>query len=89
MPARPATAKGVEITYVNDGHARSVRGASCVLACWNMVIPYLCPDLPDKQKDALAYGVKVPLVYTNVLIRNWQSFKKLGRERRTLPGKLF
>ena len=84
-----SAAKGVEITYVNDGHARSVRGASCVLACWNMVIPYLCPDLPDKQKDALAYGVKVPLVYTNVLIRNWQSFKKLGVSGVRCPGSYF
>jgi len=30
------------------------------------MIPYICPDLPDKQKDALKYGVKVPLVYTGV-----------------------
>jgi len=66
-----------------------VRGATCVLACWNMVIPYLCPDLPDKQKDALAYGVKVPLVYTNVLIRNWQSFKKLGVSGVRCPGSYF
>ena len=85
----PSAAKEVEITYVRDGRARSVRGATCVLACWNMVIPYLCPDLPEKQKEALAYGVKVPLVYTNVLIRNWQSFKKIGSERSTLPRKLF
>jgi spermidine dehydrogenase len=82
-------AKEVEITYVRDGHARTVRGASCVLACWNMVIPYLCPDLPDKQKDALAYGVKVPLVYTNVQIRNWQSFKKLGVSGVRCPGSYF
>jgi hypothetical protein len=24
-----------------------------VLACWNMVIPYLCPELPETQKAAL------------------------------------
>jgi len=84
-----SAAKEVEVTYVRDGRARSVRGATCVLACWNMVIPYLCPDLPDKQKDALAYGVKVPLVYTNVLIRNWQSFKKLGVSGVRCPGSYF
>ena len=85
----PSAAKEVEITYVRDGRAHSVRGATCVLACWNMVIPYLCPSLPDKQKDALAYGVKVPLVYTNVLIRNWQSFKKLGVSAVRCPGSYF
>ena len=65
----PASSKEVEVKYVRGGEARSVRGAACILACWNMVIPYLCPELPQKQKEALAYGVKVPLVYTNVLIQ--------------------
>jgi hypothetical protein len=43
-----------------------VRAAAAVLACWNHVIPYLCPELPASQKQALAYGVKIPLIYTNV-----------------------
>jgi spermidine dehydrogenase len=54
-----------------------------------MVIPYLCPDLPDQQKDALAYGVKIPLVYSNVLIRNWQSFKRRGVSAVRCPGSYF
>ena len=36
------------------------------------------PELPDKQKDALAYSVKVPMMYNNVLVRRWTSFAKLG-----------
>jgi spermidine dehydrogenase len=83
------TSKEVEVTYVRDGKARAVRGATCILACWNMVIPFMCPDLPDAQKDALAYGVKVPLVYTNVQISNWQSFKKLGVSAIRCPGSYF
>jgi spermidine dehydrogenase len=55
-----------------------VRAKQCVLACWNMMIPYLCPDMPAKQKEALHYLVKTPLVYTSVALRNWHSFKKLG-----------
>jgi spermidine dehydrogenase len=85
----PATAKEVEVTYVKDGRPRTVRAATCVLACWNMVIPFMCPELSDKQKDALAYGVKVPLVYTNVQIGNWQSFKKLGVSSVRCPGSYF
>lgn len=85
----PATAKEVEVTYVKDGRSRTVRAATCVLACWNMVIPFMCPELSDKQKDALAYGVKVPLVYTNVQISNWQSFKKLGVSSVRCPGSYF
>jgi hypothetical protein len=48
------------------------------MGCWNAVVPYLCPEIPTEQRDALAYGPKVPLVYTNVFIRNWTSFQKLG-----------
>ena len=48
------------------------------MACWNMFIPYLVPDLPAKQKEALAYGVKGPLVYTSVAVKNWTAFQKLG-----------
>jgi spermidine dehydrogenase len=51
-----------------------------------MMIPYLCPELPDKQKEALHYGVKVPLVYTNVQIKNWRAFEKLGVRSVSCPG---
>jgi spermidine dehydrogenase len=76
----------VEVQYVRLGQLQSVRAKSCVLACWNGVIPYLCPELPDKQKQAMHYGVKVPLVYTHVLLRNWKSFYKLGVSEIAAPG---
>jgi len=28
------------------------------MACYNAMVPYLCPDLPEKQKQALGYCVK-------------------------------
>jgi spermidine dehydrogenase len=85
----PATAKEVGVVYVRGGEAHSARGSACILACWNMVIPYMCPEMPQKQREALAYGVKVPLVYVNVLIRNWQSFKRLGISSASCPGCYF
>jgi spermidine dehydrogenase len=85
----PATAKEVEVVYTRAGEAHSVRGGACILACWNMVIPYMCPEMSEKQKEALRYGVKVPLVYTNVLIRNWQAFKKVGVSDVSCPGCYF
>jgi spermidine dehydrogenase len=51
-----------------------------------MMIPYLCPELPEKQKDALAEGVKAPLVYTHVAIRNWQIFERLKMWQVVCPG---
>jgi spermidine dehydrogenase len=82
----PGSAKDVEITYGSGTKAFTVRAKGAVLACWNMVIPYMCPDLPAKQKAALHYGVKVPLVYTVVAIRNWTAFQKLGIQRVACPG---
>jgi spermidine dehydrogenase len=85
----PATAKEVEVTYVRGGQARRARAANCVLACYNMVIPYLCPEMSEKQKAGLAYCVKIPLVYTNVQISNWKSFQKLGINGIYAPGAYF
>jgi spermidine dehydrogenase len=85
----PENAKEVEVTYVRGGQAHTVRANTCILACWNMVIPYICPDMSRKQKDALAYGVKVPVVYTNVQIRNSRPFQKLGVRRIKCPGSFF
>lgn len=81
----PATAREVVVSYVKDGRTFSVRGSQVVLACWNFVIPYLCPELPARQKQALAYGIKEPIVYTNVLIRNWTAFAKLKVSSITAP----
>ena len=75
-----------EITYVKGGTTFQVRARGCVLACYNRVIPHLCPELPAKQKEALAQLVKLPLVYTNVLLRNWQPWKKLGVSFMYCPG---
>lgn len=73
----PWSATEAVVTYVHDGKLRSVRGKGVILASWNMMIPYIMPELPQAQKDALAYGVKGPLVYTNVAVRNWRAWEKL------------
>jgi spermidine dehydrogenase len=81
--------KAVEIAYLREGKLYSVRARSCVLAGYNMMIPYLCPDLPERQKEALRYAVKIPLIYTSVALRNWQVFKTLGIARVYAPGSYY
>ncbi len=81
-----ATGSRVEVTYLAGGKPVTVSSRSAVLACWHATIPYLCPELPAAQKEALAFAIKVPLVYTNVLIRNWTSFQKLGVSGVSAPG---
>jgi spermidine dehydrogenase len=82
----PASAKEVEVQYSTEKRVYTVRSKAVVMACWNMMVPFLCPELPDKQKVALQYGTKVPLVYTVVAVKNWQSFQKLGIQRVSSPG---
>ncbi|HWZ98591.1 MAG TPA: NAD(P)-binding protein [Candidatus Dormibacteraeota bacterium] len=82
----PASAKEVGVTYLRNGKLYSTRARSVVMACWNMMIPYLCPEFPEKQKEALHYGVKIPLVYTSVALRNWKSFHNLGVHQVFTPG---
>jgi spermidine dehydrogenase len=79
-------AKEVQIAYVRGGKSQTVLGKNCVLACYNGMIPYLCPELPEKQKEALSYLVKAPLVYTHVALRNWTSFAKLNVRHIVAPG---
>jgi spermidine dehydrogenase len=80
------SSREVDITYERGKQPWSVHARHCVLACYNGMIPYLCPDLPDKQKEALSYLVKAPLVYTHVAIRNWTTFQKLGIRQIEAPG---
>lgn len=76
----------VRITYVRDGKARVVEAGKVVMACYNAIIPHLCPEMPQWQRTALSNCVRAPLVYSNVLIRNWNSFTKLGVHRINCPG---
>ncbi|OAI94444.1 NAD(P)/FAD-dependent oxidoreductase [Pseudomonas putida] len=69
---------GVNIGYSRGGQLAQVRARHCVMACYNMMIPYLLRDLPAEQAHALSQNVKFPLVYTKVVVRNWQAFQTLG-----------
>lgn len=79
----------VEIGYVNHDKLHHIRAKHAVLACYNMIIPHLLPGLPEAQKEALAANVKAPLVYVNVVIRNWQAFQKLGVQQIYSPTAFF
>ncbi len=77
---------GAEITYVRKGQAHKIKANHVVMACYNMAIPYICSDMGEAQKQALSYGVKVPLVYTKVLVPDWQRFADIGTDFIYYPG---
>jgi spermidine dehydrogenase len=74
----PGTERAVRVVYVQDNHKLQVTAANVILACFNNIIPFIVPDLPAEQKDALHYASKVPLQSTSVLVRNWESLRRLG-----------
>jgi len=79
----------VAVTYVSGGNARTVRAGKVVWAGYHAMLPYICPDLPDHQLRALGNSVRAPLVYSNVLIRNWRSLANIGMRRAYCPGSFF
>jgi spermidine dehydrogenase len=84
--AEQGVAQQVQIAYMRGGKLHTVTGKSCVLACYNGMIPYICPDVPAEQSKALSYLVKMPLVYTHVALRNWEPFAKLNVHHIVAPG---
>ena len=76
----------VHVTYVRDGDAESVSAGKVVLAGFHSMVPTLCPELPAVQREALATSARAPLVYTNVLLRNWSSIAELGMGWTYCPG---
>ena len=79
----------VEVDYVLGGAPVRATADRCVLACYNGIIPHLCPQLPEAQKEALRYGVKTPFVYANVLLRDGRAFDRLGATFVTCPDDPF
>jgi len=81
-----ASAKAVEVDYSCRGQVYRVQGKHCILACWHSVIPYICDEFSEAQKEALSSAAKVPLLYTNVALKNWSAFQKLGVNAVYAPG---
>ena len=76
-----ADERQVEVTYMRGWQPERVTARHVVMACYNNVIPHVCPELPEAQADAIRYAVKVPLVYPNIALRNWRAWEKLSTNR--------
>ena len=80
---------GVEVSYVENGEAYTVRARHCVLACYNRIIPHLCPELPESQKESLKYAVKTPFAMANVLLRSGAVVNASSVVQHFCPGSFF
>ncbi len=77
--------KAVDVTYINDGRSYRVRSANVIMACYNNIIPDICPEMPQIQKEAISYATKMPLVYISIAVRNWNAFSNLGYRSFYIP----
>ncbi|MDH3243333.1 MAG: FAD-dependent oxidoreductase [Saprospiraceae bacterium] len=78
----------VDVTYVKKAKVSRVHARHCVLACYHTMIPHLCPELPEVQRDAQRYQVKHPMLLTNVLVRNSEAFDSLNISGVYCPGRM-
>ena len=79
----------IDIGYVEDGRTMRVQARACIMACYNMMIPYVLQGLDPVQGEALRRNVKGPLTYVNVLLRNWQAWDKLKVHSISNPSGFF
>lgn len=75
----------VDVGYVHNGELKRIHARNTIHAGYNMMLPYMVSQLPPGQREALALGVKAPLVYTKIAVRNWTPWVKAGVHEVTNP----
>ena len=78
--------KYVDVTYVKNGEVYIARSRHAVMACYNNIIPHICPDVSEKQVEAIRYATKVPFVISSIAIRNWKAIAEAGFHSVYSPG---
>ena len=48
----------VDVTYIKEGKLHRVRAKQSIMAGYNMMIPYMVPEMPEPQKEALRQNAK-------------------------------
>ncbi len=84
-----ASEQGVDVTYINRGNAYRVRAKHVVMACYNAIVPHICPEVPAAQAEAIRYATKIPFVIGSIAIRNWRAFAEAGHYQMYTPGDVF
>ena len=79
----------VDVCYARGGAVEKVRAKHVVMACWNHIIPHICPDVPAPQREALRFPEKAPLVYVNVALTHWRAAAQAGMYSFRAPQDFF
>jgi spermidine dehydrogenase len=84
----PKSSSEVFVNYINDNKSYQVKGKGVVMACHNVMIPHIVPDLPEEQAAALRLQVRSPLQYTSVGLKNWRAMKEMEIGLAMSPGNM-
>ena len=84
----PDSSSDVFVSYVHDGKTYRVKGRGVVMACYNVMIPHIVPDLPEEQAAALSRTMRIPLFYSTVGLRNWRAMKEMEIGVAISPGNM-
>lgn len=84
-----ADGKYADVSYVRNGQVYRSRARHVVMACYNGMLPYICPELPSEQVEALQISTKIPFVIGSIALRNWRAFADAGFSRFYSPGDVY
>ncbi|NQY10012.1 MAG: NAD(P)/FAD-dependent oxidoreductase [Flavobacteriales bacterium] len=82
-------AEQVGVKYMQDDKAYEVKGNNVIMACYNMMVPHIVPNLPAEQAKALSKQNKSVVIYTSVGVKNWKAMKELEIGMAMSPGNMF
>jgi len=84
----PNSSRDVFVSYINGKKSYQVKGKGVVMACYNVMIPHIVPDLPEEQAAALRRNMRLPLFYTTVGLKNWRAMKEMEIGVAISPGNM-
>jgi len=84
----PNSSSDVFVNYINDNKSFQVKGKGVVMACYNVMIPHIVPDLPKEQAAALRRNMRIPLFYSTVGLKNWRAMKEMEIGVAMSPGNM-
>ena len=74
----PERARGVVVTYLNQGKLFKVRAKAAVVATPQQIGKRICLDIPTAYRESMDMFHQAPALVVNVAVRNWKFMDKLG-----------
>jgi spermidine dehydrogenase len=84
----PNSSSDVFVNYIKNKKSFQVKGKGVVMACYNVMIPHIVPDLPKEQAAALRRNMRIPLFYSTVGLKNWRAMKEMEIGVAMSPGNM-